>query len=559
MIFHIAHEYSTPNSVFRRVYGVCYDTLDFEAKGPGEVCLTLLPIISTLLGALILGRLRGRSQRIQWGTALGVALVTWLISLGLVLARSTSTQLSLWQPEELFASQLELSLDSLSWLAVYAIATVLLSIVMTSATRPDGSPVSSRLVMLVYTSLAMIAVMAGNVLTIIIAWALLDSLTFVLLVLVWPQEMEVSALLIRFTVDTTSLFLALGAMLVNAIAGGEATLDAPLASSSAVILLSLACLFRLGLLPLHFSLPSLPKIRVGVGTLIRLVPPATALVVLARLYDLGLPESALLWLRIGGIAGILIGGARWVLAENNLEARPYLVLVVSGLGVLAGTQSGGLSTPLIGAAVTLLLAGVVLSLGEIYSQTHRIWVALAVVMLAGAPATPAGAIAGSLMTFPLDPSQFLLIPFGIIGFLVAGLGAIRGVTQESVAWQSSESLARFMYTVGLVLPSAVGLGAGMIIGQNLDLSAIIVFALVLAVGGAMYYLTVRRGNRAWIEWLDVARRLDPGQVYRWLGVLYRWLTDLFRRLAGIFEGEGGFLWMFVILMLALLAVGGLGQ
>jgi hypothetical protein len=280
------------------------------------------------------------------------------------------------------------------------------------------------------------------------------------------------------------------------------------------------------------------------------------MVVLARLYDVGLPDSALLWLRIGGIAGILIGGARWVLADNNLQARPFLVLVVSGLGVLAGTQGGGLSTPLIGAAVTMLLAGVVLSLAEIYSQTHRIWVSLAVVMLAGAPATPAGAIAGSLMTFPLNPSQFLLIPFGIFGFLAAGLGAVRSVTQESTAWQSSESLARFMYTVGLVLPSAVGLGAGLMIGHNLDLSAVIVFGLVLAVGGGMYYLTIKRGNRAWIEWLDVARRLDPGLVYRWVGVLYRFLTDLFRRIAGICEGEGGFLWMFVILMLAFLAIGG---
>lgn len=521
--------------------------------------MTLVPILAALLGAIILGRLRGRSQRILWGTALGVALITWVSSLGLVLARSTTTQLSIWQPEELFASQLVLSLDSLSWPVVYAVATVLLSIVMTSATRLAGSPVSSRLVMLVYSALAMMAVMAGNVLTIIITWALLDSLTFVLLVLVWPKEMEVSSLIIRFTVDATSLFLALGAMLVNAIAGGEASLDAPLASPSAVILLALACLFRLGLLPLHFSLPSLPKIRVGVGTLIRLVPPATAMVVLARLYEVGLPESSLLWLRLGGIAGILIGGARWVLADNNLEARPYLVLVVSGLGVLAGTQGGGLSTPLIGAAITLLLSGVVLSLAEIYSQTHRIWVALTVVMLAGAPATPAGAIAGSLMSFPLDPSQFLLIPFGIVGFLAAGLGAIRGVTQESAVWQSSESLARFMYTVGLVLPTAVGLGAGFIIGQNLDLSAVIVFALVLAVGGAMYYLTVRRGNRGWIEWLDVARRIDPGRIYSFVSILYRWLTDLFRRMAGIFEGEGGFLWMVVILMLAFLAIGGVAS
>lgn len=518
--------------------------------------MTLVPILALLIGAIILGRLGNRPGRMQWIVALSVALVTWISSLALVLARSTSTQLSLWQPEQLFASQLELSLDPLSWPVVYAIATVLLSIVLTSANRPGGSTTSTRLVMFIYTALALIATMAGNLLTIIIAWAVLDSMTFVLLISIWPRKIEISSLMVRLGVDATSVFLALGAMLINALAGGEPTLDAPLASSSAVIFMALACLFRLGLLPLHFSLPTMPQIRIGVGTLIRLVPPATAMVVLARLYDAGLPQSALLWLRIGGIAGVLIGGVRWASAESNIQARPYLVLVVSGLGVLAGAQMQGTGTPLIGAAVTLLLAGVVLSLAEIYSQTHRIWVSLAVVILAGAPATPSGAIGSALLSLPPEPSQFFLIPFGLIGFLLAGLGAIRGVTQPTATWQSSESLARFMYTVGLVLPSAVSLGAGLIIGNSLGLPAIIIFALVVVLGAGIYYLTVRRGNRKWIEWLDLARRLDPGIIYRYIGIGYRWLTDLFRRLAGIFEGEGGFLWMFVLLMLAFIAIGG---
>jgi hypothetical protein len=204
----------------------------------------------------------------------------------------------------------------------------------------------------------------------------------------------------------------------------------------------------------------------------------------------------------------------------------------------------------------LLLAGVVLSLAQIYSQTHRIWVSLAVVMLAGAPGTPAGAVGSALLSLPPESSQLFLIPFGLLGFLTAGLGAIRGVTQPTVAWQSSESLARFMYTVGLVLPSAASLGAGLIIGNSLGLSAIIIFGMVVIVGAVIYYFTVRSGSRKWIEWLDLALRIDPGQLYRYIGIVYRWLTDLFRRLAGIFEGEGGFLWMFVLLMLAFLAIGG---
>ena len=132
--------------------------------------------------------------------------------------------------------------------------------------------------------------------------------------------------------------------------------------------------------------------------------------------------------------------------------------------------------------------------------------------------------------------------------------AYRGDMLEFSLW--TESLARFMYTVGLVLPSAASLGAGLIIGNSLGLSALIIFALVVVSGAAIYYFVVRSGRGKWIEWLDVARRIDPEQLYRYVGIVYRWLTDLFRRLAGIFEGEGGFLWMFVILMLAFLAIGG---
>src|SRR3972149_5432486 len=73
-------------------------------------------------------------------------------------------------------------------------------------------------------------------------------------------------------------------------------------------LIATAGLIRLGVFPLHFSLPKLPRARRGLGTLIPLLPPAVVLAVLARQFDSGFPAGLVPWLRLARGGGGLGGG-----------------------------------------------------------------------------------------------------------------------------------------------------------------------------------------------------------------------------------------------------------
>ncbi len=518
--------------------------------------MAILPILILLLGALLISIFRNRPERLLWALTSGTALLAWIVSLVLVTSIPDVISLSVWKPTALLASRLELHLDAVGWFFLYGTSTLMISVAFTQAAQSETTTPFHRVVMLSYPSIAMIAMLAGNLLTVAMSWALVDILTLIFLIRMQSDRQSTSRLFVRIAIDGAGILLVLMAALLNGAEGGTSSLSSPMASTTAAIFLVLAVLFRLGLLPPHISLQPMVHQQRQLGTLLRLLPPVAALSVLARMLNIGVPIETLPWLHLAGGIGVIIGGFRWAFHLDRETARPFLLLGISGLGVItAGLNPATGGGPITAASGVLLLAGAVFYLAEIYAPPHRAWVGLAALFLAGIPGTPTGVISAALVTGVVDPTSLVVTILGVIGLVLLTIGGMRYIFLPSIAWPTGESLVRFVYGLGLLLPLLVGFGLGLRMPGSVSLESGIVFVIVIGIASLSIVLLRQFPEGRIYRWSRVFSWLDPDPLYRILSRLSRTLISLFRMVGELLEGEGAMLWMIVILMIVILAQG----
>lgn len=517
----------------------------------------LIPSLVLLLGACITWVARRRSDRMTWGLATVFALAAWLSVLLVLPTLPAALELSAWRPASLFASRIEISLDRPGWGILYLIATGLLSILLTAAARPAANAAGSRAVMLAYTATAMLAVMAGNLLTVTILWMLIDLMAFAYLVARVEDVGGAQTLVGRLAIDMAGTLLALAA----AAASFAGTLELPFGARPGPLLptvfLSLAVLLRLGLFPLHFTTSPMPHVRRGLGTLMRMLPPAAALGVLARTLGDSMPEGVSAGLLIAGALGGVVGAVRWFLADDPLSGRTSLVLAIAGVGVVSAvSHPGGPAVAISAAAAILVAATVIASLTEIHTPWHRAWPLLGCALLIGLPWTAGGALMVGI--FPARPT--ILTGTGAalgmlaIVLIIAGLARLAGRAAEP--WGSGETVMKTLYGLGLSLPVLALAGYGVLIAQPPTLAG---GAGLLAVGVGLAYGWTRRDRLAGRQvqrWTRLAAWLDPMPLYAGAWRTYRWSMNAVRGIGEAVEGEGAFLWVLVALLAVALVLRG---
>jgi hypothetical protein len=512
--------------------------------------VALIPILLLLLGSFTLWLLRARTPRILWSVSAAVTLFVWgTLSLSFF-ALPAASRLSTWQPEQLFASTLELRLDSISWAFIWAAITLTFVVVLAAPVRMDTFAVSSPLFLLIYSAMALAAMMAGNLLTVIMLWALIDMGTLLFALRMQAGRPKLSDLMTHLAFDAIAILLVASTALVTASESPSATFEIDVQSPQAAILLGLAVLLRLGLLPLHFSLAPVGDASKSVAVLIRFLPPAMALTVLARLMAEGVPDPVLPWLRIAGGLGVVVGGLRWTLERENVLARPFFVLTLSGSAVLAASlvDQGG-DVILTAAGSTLLLIGAVSALADFYSPAQRIWYFVGGALLTGLPMTPLSSAATAIMNCVSSGQAIIPALIAMIGLIMLAAGTFSRGMGLPQNWPTGEGLARMASTVSLALPVLVLTGIGLhlstrVTWEPLTISVPILVLAVLAMLGLR-----RLPNRSIERWGRVVAWLDPAPLYRFLGQIYISAMRWIRGVRSIIEGEGAMLWLLLIVLL----------
>ena len=293
----------------------------------------------------------------------------------------------------------------------------------------------------------------------------------------------------------------------------------------------------------------------GQGTLVRLVPPATSLVLLVRVAYTEVPVAWEWLLLIPAVFAIGYGTIAWARARDELQGRIYWVVGLSGFAFSAALRSR--PEAVLAWSMALLYPGAVIFLASIHERSLWPIGLLSLYSLTSLPLSPTLPGAG------LHAPFYLLSIFWIAAQAILIIGYFRHLGPETEPLVGVERWVRLIYPLGLALLPATHYITGNWLTPDLGVSnpspiwpGLVVLGVLIAVG-----ILVWRGIPVpeWgIQWIDQFSSL-------------RWFYDLFSRvynavgqvlsfITSILEGEGGVLWalLLVALLVSLVAQLGVG-
>jgi hypothetical protein len=512
--------------------------------------LAFLPLVSIfllLLTPLVILILRLARPRFAyfWLVAVFGALLVWPLVLLMSQNIPQAMPLLSWGSSDLFSISPALLIDSLSWPYAFALATLVLSVILTDVARAWEADWLSWAASLGLAAIGMVAILAGNLLTLLLAWAAIDLAELHISMIHVERIEERERVVIAFSVRVAGILLLLWGDIVARAGGAEFSISAIPPSASIYVLL--ACGLRLGVIPLNLPYQEEFRMSRGLSTMVRLVPPAASLVLLARTATSSIPPHFTPYLlALGGLAA-LYAGFFWFIAEDELDGRTFWILGMASMSLAAavrGQPSASLSW-----GVAMLLSGGLLFL---LSARHRNLLPISLAGFLGLsmlPFTPTWE-AGKLYTAPLN--IFLLIY--VLAQVLFLAGYLRHALRPGLSLNGVERWVWLIYPAGiLLLPVAFfltgiwywreqGLGP---INLGRLFPGVIILALLCAGIILREYIPLWP-NRA-------TARLKSIFSFQWLyGLLWRTyhgVSGLAGFISVVLEGEGGVLWALLILTL----------
>lgn len=498
--------------------------------------IAILVYLGSAIGLVLLNTLRPRLPY-EWIVAAFSASLSWGLIFAARIAIPSTIPLGNWESVSPSYSPI-LLLDGFSWLYALALATLVLAVVLSDVARLKKVTWKSWTSSLVMVALSILAVMAGNQLTLLLAWAAIDLVE----ILHWMAFVYDSKT--RQRIVFAFSFRAIGIMLT-------------FWPGNNPYVYILAALLRLVILPVHLPEMEQAKLRRGLGTILRLVPPVASLVFAVRIAAIGLPPNESdIWLGFVLIVAFM-ASLSWVRAKNELEGRPYWVLGMSLLTLASAIRNQPAASMAWG--ISLVLAGGFLFLYSTRSRLLNILLFWMVMGISTLPFTPSWD-AGRFFAAPLFSWQLLfLLPQSALLF-----GYIRNGLRSGTGVEASDKLMWVIYPWGLFLLPLVlyvigywkwqdilqqGTGYQYPGARNpIEMYSGLAALLIVGILSALSRIIPRR-LKAISAWQEKAFPTS------WMSLIifgiFRLVGDSVGIISELFEGEGGILWTLLLLTLLL--------
>jgi len=567
------------------------------------ILLTIFLLLFISFAMLILHLARPKFS-IQGFLVVLAVLAGWTMVL---LARSAVPQtitLLRWQPVSFFPISPALLIDDISWYFALAVISLALTSVVTSIAQlgqslnPDltkndhkvevievqaqpevatslSKPAASIeytstsnwqswAEILVMTSLSLVAVTAGNLLTLLFAWAALDLLELAILLGQVLQSKSRERIILAFTARMAGIGMVLLAAIIPWSEGISLSFEAINQSTSVYLLLAAG--LRLGVLPLQLPyIQQLPHRR-GLGTVLRLIPAASSYILLVRIADIGVFGAATPYLLgLTTLAG-LYAAIHWIIAEDEINRRLYWLLGSASLSIASAILNQPMAC-IAWSMASLLSGGLIFSM----SMRHKKLIPIAFFGLIGLSTLPFSPtwLGMTLYQFVGASSDAIIAPllylFSFSFLLIHSLllaGFIRHILRgvfylEGQPAEHTEKWVWFLYPIGLVFILVTHYLIGFLLYPNLDelpLAGWIMGVVALIISVVLWYLL--RKHLSAFPYRDQSNQASSLSIFFSLEWLYRLFWGVFRILARInallsiiLEGDGGILWALVLFAL----------
>jgi hypothetical protein len=512
------------------------------------ILITCLLLFITAAALAVLRILRPEA-RYAWLAGTGGAIVAFLSMFVWLAQLPFDLVLPPWQPLELFASPILFRADGVSWALAISIAALTLATMLTASARPVFENSFAWAGVLALGGVGILAVTADNPLTLLLVWAALDLTELITQLASVKGASNNEKVVISFGTRALGSGILLWAGILS-IADGSA-FDFQTMPAGTGIFLAAAAGLRLGVLPLHLPYAPESELRRGYGTLFRLVSAASSLVVLGRVPAESLASNFTPFLILLAVGAGIYGGWMWLRAPDELNGRPYWVIGLASLSVVAALSGNPLGAAAWG--IALVLTGGALFLSSVQTS----WFTRAMLL---------GAWSLSSLPFSLTGSAWLgglgwYAPLVIAAQALMMAGFVRHALRPSGrdSLDSQPGWARIVYPAGIFLLLLMQVFLGLI-GWDGALQIGAWFAAILAslltLGLVWAVRRFRIFNPVRAHWVTSAgARLN--NLYQGLWWVYRWLARLSSSITQALEGEGGIMWtlLFLALFVSLLVQG----
>lgn len=515
------------------------------------ILITILLLFITALSLLLL-RLFRPNFRYAWMFAVVGAFFAWLSVFYWQLDMPVMLSLPSWQPAILFTDSPFFLADPTAWAYALSLATLTLGTLLTAIVRPNFPSSATWAGILALGGVGILAVLADNPLTLVLAWTAIDLAELFTLIGAVKGEKLRERVVISFAAHIFGSAFLLWANFASAAAGSSLNFIA--APHQAGIYMIIAAGLRLGVLPMHLPFRTESALRRGFGTMLRLTSAASSLILLARI-----PYSSLNSPFIPYVLGLvtiaaLYGSWMWFRASETLDARPYWLLGMGSLALAATLRANPIGSAAWGLA--LIFGGGVLFL----SSEEYIWLKRLLffntALMATLPFTfTASGWENQTHTWgiftPLLLAAHALLLSGY--FRHAGRGGKTPLNTDN-------QFTRILYPTGISVFVFAQLLLGVFGWQGAaQFGAWFSGIIVTLLTAALIWLRprIRVLNPLEAHWLKPNTEPGTNRIYDIFWSFYSFLRNLSQQITNILESDGGILWalLFLIVFASLMAGG----
>jgi hypothetical protein len=317
----------------------------------------------------------------------------------------------------------------------------------------------------------------------------------------------------------------------------------------------LVAVFRSGIIGHPVAILSDEHIRRGAGSLLRLIPAVTAFNFILFSSPLPMREnSGGLFTTILGLV-FLYGAIRWFLAKDELDARPFWVITITSLVLVAAIQ--GANFAIISFSALFLSIGGLLFLSSPRGNWEKWVVLFSLMAFLLAPFSTSSPIR-AIISVSGWTNVFLIPGYGLLL-----IGAIRHIFRKDKLTISKDNWMRLFQVSGLVMLSISSWVTGALILDQIQSTenwwiSLVILSLVLTGSILLYRIGAFQENVIQTVFgkfrnhdeTDIKKR--PSSVFMIFPVwLFKTISDLLRLVQNVLEGDGGIIWS--LLFLAILA------
>jgi hypothetical protein len=535
----------------------------------GAVAALFLAVI-----VILLLQIRQRRPGYMWLAALLGSGLAWLIVVAARISIPYQIVLVPWSPDLLsadsaqdvfnlpgllFSNSPTLLLDTVSWAYALALSSLALSIFLTAVSRLPGANWRAWSGTLVLAGLGLLAVMAGNPLTVLLTWTALDLAELVIWLTQLRQGGALRRMILSFSIRISGLIILSGVIVATAATSQEGlSFDNIMAEFSPLLILAAG--LRLGVLPLQAPFLADTPLRQGLGTILRLSPLTASLVFLTRTAVMGVPQQWLSLFMIAATVSAVFSAISWASAQDSLSGRPFWMLLTASFAVIAAMLRQPAACLAWG--VTSSFVGGVIFLSSVRHRILMPMLGVAVLGVTMLPFTPTWAGANIYMALleglPLGLAALIGLALVLSQALLL-LGALRHALVLSDEPAQYERWIWLIYPLGLSLLLLSFYAFGWL--NQPILSELVVWdwlagGLVCAVVLGLWFL----GRRYPARFVGVNKTVDRSSSLwgrflslQWGYPLLQRLFYLIQRLIGLLstnlEAEGGLLWALLFLLM----------